>query len=85
MCSYYYLTYQRHLIRLIILCYFHVWRTRFASEELFCSGFILICPADLGLSKLRIQNHQLSPVYTSNFYMALFMWQFLFARVDDEK
>ena len=27
----------------------------------------------------------LSPIYTSNFYMALFMWQFLFARVDDEK
>ena len=28
---------------------------------------------------------ELSPIYTSNFYMALFMWQFLFARVDDEK
>ena len=27
----------------------------------------------------------LSPVYTSNFYMAIFMWQVLFARVDDEK
>ena len=45
MCSYYYLTYQRDLIRLILLCYFHVRRTHLAAKELFCSGFIIICPA----------------------------------------
>ena len=38
MCSYCYKTYQRHLIRLIILCHFRIWRTRLASRVLFCSG-----------------------------------------------
>ena len=37
------LTCQQHLTQLVILCYFRVWRTRLASRELFCSGFILIC------------------------------------------
>ena len=36
--------------------YFTVWRTRLASRELFCSGSILICLADLILSKLMMQN-----------------------------
>ena len=54
-----YWTCQRHLTRLIILCYFRVWRTRLASRELFRSGFILICLADLSLSKSMIQNRRL--------------------------
>ena len=36
-------------------------------------------------SRFRRRSVCLSPIYTSNFYMALFMWQFSFARVDDEK
>ena len=36
--------------------YFLVLRTRLASWELFCSGSILICLADLILSRLMIQN-----------------------------
>ena len=47
------------LIRLINLCYFSVWRTRLALRELFCSGFIHICLADLSLSKLMEQNRRL--------------------------
>ena len=57
--SYCYWTCQRYLTRLIILCYFRVWRTRLTSLELLCCGFIHMCLADLSLSKLMIENRRL--------------------------
>ena len=36
-------------------------------------------------AKVKETEDGLNELYTGNFYMAIFKWQFLFARVDDEK